>query len=158
MKSINWPQAYLDTPNRAMLVQASWYDYELDLGEVTFPVGDQEDEVKRFMSWLFVQELWGEVDRREHAEWGVSVWGLDDMAMAGSQRKMRLRAQKFRTGSDELGGVYYDESNNVSAEILSNIRNFLEESWEGEWEIHMWHDDPTFELHIKKIGEGMLYA
>jgi hypothetical protein len=157
MKSLNWPQATLDTTNRAFLVWASWYEYDLNIYSLnhifTQPRFEKwgETELSKFMVYVKEMTEWSSLDRREYDEWSLTLW-IKYTNEEGMQRSRTV----FSRNDDE--SLYNNSSTDFAQEMLTNLENLLRDYWEGEWEISFRFNDPTYEVKVEKFGKGMCNA
>lgn len=154
---LNWPQATLDTTKSALIVWASWFDYELNLYSLdhifTQPRFERwgETELSKFMGHLREMDEWFTLDQREYENWGIILW-----AKYTNEEGMKRSRNVFSRDGDE--SLYTSSSTDFAQEMLMNLEAVLSERWEGEWELSFWFSDPTYEVKVEKFGVGMCNA
>ena len=154
---LNWPQATLDTTKGALIVWASWFDYELNLYSLdhifTQPRFERwgESELSKFMGHLREMDEWFNLDQREYEDWGLILW-----AKYTNEEGLKRSRNVFSRDGDE--SLYTSSSTDFTQEMLMNLEAVLSERWEGEWELSFWFSDPTYEVKVEKFGVGMCNA
>ena len=154
---LNWPQATLDTTKGALIVWASWFDYELNLYSLdhifTQPRFERwgETELSKFMGYLREMDEWFTLDQREYEDWGLNLF-----AKYTNREGMKRNHNVFSRDGDE--SLYTNSSTYFAQEMLENLEAVLSEGWEGEWELSFWFSDPTYEVKVEKFGVGMCNA
>jgi hypothetical protein len=157
LRTLNWPQATFDTTKGALIVEASWYEDDLNLYSLhqifTQPRFEKwgETELSKFMGYVKEQEQWSNLDSREYEDWGLNLFSKYTTE-EGMKRTLNVFS---RDGDDSL---YTNSSTDFAQEMLTNLETVLSEFWEGEWELSFWFSDPTYEVRVKKFGEGMCNA
>jgi hypothetical protein len=80
LRTLNWPQATFDTTKGALIVEASWYEDDLNLYSLhqifTQPRFEKwgETELSKFMGYVKEQEQWSNLDSREYEDWGLNLF------------------------------------------------------------------------------------
>jgi len=143
MKPFNWPQASSSTGG-AYLVQAAWYDYDLDISEVNlrYASGDTDfTKLKNLIKTEF-EEVAGPSGERVD-EWGITL------------RVVNLLPEE-REDYANFNLSFHLEESTYFPTMFQKIEEFLEKFWNREWTVGFWTSGDTFEWKIRKFGPGPL--
>lgn len=144
MKSFNWPQA--SSPSQgAYLVQAAWYDYDLDISEVNLRYSSGDTEFTKLKNLIKTEfnDVAGP-NGESVDEWGLSLMVLD------------LIPDELDNTTTNFHLSFSNEEPTYHPTMFQKIEDFLEKFWNREWVVGFWTSGDTFEWKIRKVGPGPL--
>ena len=143
MKPFNWPQASSSTGG-AYLVQAAWYDYDLDISEVPLRYSSGDTDFTKLKN--LIKTEFNDVAGPDGQS--VDEWGLTLRVIKPTEEEIHSENQVTLS--------FFNEESTYHPTMFQKIEEFLETFWNREWVVGFWTSGDTFEWKIRKFGSGPL--